>query len=244
MRLGRWQFTPGLWPTLVTILLLGILVSLGFWQLDRAAQKRQLLADYAQENADRSPLRVKVDTDVGPELDYRRAEIVGHYDAAHQFLLDNRTHNGAAGYEVITPLVVAGGGAILVNRGWIPLGPSRDQLPSVNVGADARTLAGRLRQLPTRVFMIGAELPRSVWPYRVEHIDTRLFANELGYPVSAYTLLLDADAPDGYVRDWQPVQGFGPERNVGYAVQWFGLAVALASIYLVVNLHKVTSDES
>ncbi len=243
MRFGRWHFTPGLWPTLVTILLLGILVSLGFWQLDRAEQKRRLVSAYEQQGGDRSLLRMTAGAGIGPELEYRRAEASGRYDGAHQFLLDNRTHNGEVGYEVITPLITDQGGAILVNRGWIPLGEGRDRLPSVSVATDARRVVGRLKLLPRHVFMLGEEQPRTTWPYRVEHIDTERFEKELGYPVSAYTLLLDSAATDGYLRDWQPVQQFGPERNVGYAVQWFGLAVALAGIFLAVNLHKVTHDE-
>lgn len=245
MRIGRWQFTPGLWPTLVTIVLLGLLLSLGFWQLDRAQQKRDLLSAYEQEQRrDRSPVRLRPDLKPGPELDYGHGEAVGHYDAAHQFLLDNRTHDGQVGYEVITPLLTDQGGAILVNRGWIPIGQGREQLPSVKVDDAPRTVAGRIKRLPERVFTLGEEQPRTAWPYRVQRIDVERFTRELGYPVSAYTLLLDAAAADGYLRDWKPVQGFGPERNVGYAVQWFGLAATLAAIFLFVNLQPLSRDDS
>jgi surfeit locus 1 family protein len=243
MRLGSWQFAPGLWPTLVTIVLLGLLTSLGFWQLDRAEQKRRLLAQYEQLAGDRSPLRPDPRAELGPEFNYRGARVSGYYDGAHQFLLDNRTLDGQPGYEVITPLVTGDGAAFLVNRGWIPLGPGRDRLPEVTVDGQPRSVSGQIKLPPSRVFMLAEEQPRRVWPYRVQHIDVERFERELGYPVSSYMLLLDPSAPDGYRRNWQPVQGFGPERNVGYAVQWFGLAAALLVIYLVVNLRKVNSDE-
>lgn len=243
MTFGRWRFSPGLWPTLVTILLLGILLSLGFWQLDRAEQKRQMIAAYDAQGRERSRLLLKAATRIGPEFEFRSAQTAGRYDGAHQFLLDNRTHNGQAGYEVITPLLTGEGGAILVDRGWIPLGESRDRLPSVAVDDGPRLLTGRIKLPPSRVFTLGEEQPRSEWPYRVQRVDAERFARELGYPVSGYTLLLDADVADGYVRDWKPVQGFGPERNVGYAVQWFGLAAALLAIFLVVNLRKANRDE-
>ena len=63
-------------------------------------------------------------------------------------------------------------------------------------------------------------------------------AQELGYALLPVVLLLDPDQDQGFARDWTPLQ-FGPERNVGYAVQWFGLAAALLVIYLVVNTRKL-----
>lgn len=228
---------------MLTIVLLGILLSLGFWQLDRAEQKRKLVADFEQGVGDRTPLRLTSASDVAPEFEYSRAEARGSYDNSQQFLLDNRTRGGRVGYEVLTPLITANGSAILVNRGWVPLGMSRDRLPQVVVGEQPRTVIGLLKLSPGKVFMLGAEQPRTIWPYRVQHVDVDLFSKELGYPVSPYTLLLDSQQPDGYVRDWRPVE-FGPERNVGYAVQWFGLAAALLTIYLLVNLKRDGDNET
>ena len=65
-----------------------------------------------------------------------------------------------------------------------------------------------------------------------------MLGDELGYQLMPVMLLLEPEEPDGFVREWHPLT-FGPERNVGYAVQWFGLALALAIIYLAVNLHRV-----
>ena len=49
-------------------------------------------------------------------------------------------------------------------------------------------------------------------------------------------VLLDAREPQGFLRQWQ-APGFGPERHIAYAVQWFGLALALTVIYIWMNLH-------
>jgi surfeit locus 1 family protein len=57
-------------------------------------------------------------------------------------------------------------------------------------------------------------------------------ADRLGAPVLDYQLLLDAAAPDGYVRDWQaPV--VAPERHLAYAGQWWALAVGAVAAALV-----------
>jgi surfeit locus 1 family protein len=238
MRLGSLEFSPGRWPTAITIVLFGILLSLGFWQLDRAGQKRVLLAEY-NAGVRATVLRLDAGLSSVTGLQYQFASATGHFDAEHQFLLDNRTHEGVAGYEVLTPLILTDAAVgVLVNRGWIPLGVSRQALPQIPVGRGERTVTGRLKEPTLKGFTLGDEEIRRGWPYRVQRVDINRLAGELGYPLLPLELLLDPGQPDGYVRDWHPLMTFGPERNVGYAVQWFGLAAALIIIYLAVNLRK------
>lgn len=243
MRLGGLEFKPGRWPTLITVVLLGLLVSLGNWQLQRAEQKRALLAAYESARPD-TTIRLQPGMPVYAGLAYQHAVGTGHYDATHQFLLDNRIHEGRAGYHVLTPFVLNGSKrAVLVNRGWLPLGASRERLPEIAIGAEDRTIQGRVRLLPERVFTLGEEQPRRGWPYRIQRVRTDALAGELGYSLLPFVLLLDPDQPQGYVRDWRPFPSrFGPQRHIGYAVQWFGLAVALLVIYLIVNIRKVESS--
>ncbi len=238
MRFGKLEFRPGLLPSLVTLLLLGLLMSLGFWQLDRAEQKRALLSGYS---VDRSSTVIQLEPGLQSYADfnYHFATATGHYDAARQFLLDNRTHKGQAGYHVLTPFMLRdSAAAVLVNRGWIALGESRDRLPDPAVDAGWRTIGGRIKLPVGKSFTLGKEEPRGGWPYRIQRVDMEALAQELGYPLLPLVLLLDPDQDQGFVRDWQPLQ-FGPERNVGYAVQWFGLAAALLLIYLAVNTRKL-----
>ncbi len=238
MHIGSLEFSPGRWPTAVTLILLGILVSLGFWQLDRAEQKRALLAQYGGGQK-QTILQLEADLKSAAGLDYQDAVVVGHYDSGHQFLLDNRIHAGQAGYQVLTPFAIRDSGvAVLVNRGWIPLGKSRDRLPDVTVHEDRQRISGRLKIPPQKVFMLGEEDPRQGWPWRIQRIRIESLSEQLGRPLLPVVLLLDAGQPDGYVRQWRPLVGFGPERNVGYAVQWFGLAAALLIIYLAVNTRR------
>ncbi|HHH45236.1 MAG TPA: SURF1 family protein [Gammaproteobacteria bacterium] len=237
MRIGGLEFRPGRWPSLVTLLLLGLLLSLGFWQLDRAREKRALLAEFAQ-GRDGAIIQIEADLRSFDGLQYERAGAIGHYDTAHQFLLDNRTYNGKAGYHVLTPFMLRDSGAgVLVNRGWVPIRGGRDRLPELAVGSEHRRLTGLIKQPSGKTFMLGEEEARKGWPYRIQRIETERLARELGYPLLPIVLLLDPDEEDGFVRDWHPLV-FGPERNVGYAVQWFGLALALLVIYIVVNTKK------
>lgn len=238
MRIGSLEFSPGHWPTVVTLALLGVLVSLGFWQLDRAEQKRELLAQYGA-GRDRTVLQIEADLTSAAGLDYQSASVAGHYDSGHQFLLDNRTHEGQAGYQVLTPFVIRDSKvAVLVNRGWVRMGNSRDRLPDVMVPEGWRQVLGRLKVPPKKVFMLGEDEPRQGWPWRIQQIRIELLSAELGRPLLPVVVLLDAEQPDGYVRQWQPLVGFGPERNIGYAIQWFGLAATLLVIYLAVNTRR------
>ena len=230
------HFKPALLPTIITLILLYLLVSLGFWQLDRADEKRALLAEYRQGDEDGAIFIRQQMADI-EDLAYQMARSRGRYDSRQQLLLDNRTHDGQAGYHVVTPLRLPDGSAVLVNRGWIGLGPDRSQLPDVPVSESERQVVGRIKPLQENVFRLGDELPRERWPYRVQHIDVEAISAELGYPVMPFVLLLASDQDDGFVRDWKPLT-FGPERNKGYAVQWFGLAAALLLIYIVVNIKR------
>ncbi|HED17964.1 MAG TPA: SURF1 family protein [Gammaproteobacteria bacterium] len=239
MLIGSLEFSPGRWPTAVTLVLLGLLISLGFWQLDRAEQKRALLDQYGGGQK-QTVLQLEADLKSAAGLNYRNAVVTGHYDSGHQFLLDNRTHAGQVGYEVLTPFSIRDANvAVLVNRGWIPLGASRDRLPEVTVREDQQQISGRLKIPPKKVFMLGEEDPRQGWPWRIQRIRIEALSAELGRPLLPVVFLLDAEQPDGYTRKWRPLTGFGPERNVAYAVQWFGLAVTLLIIYLKVNTHKI-----
>jgi surfeit locus 1 family protein len=239
MHAGRVEFRPGRWPTLITIVFLGILVSLGFWQLDRAEQKRILLDQYRGKD---NPTVFQLDPamPVSDDLQYQYTTASGHFDARRQFLLDNRIYESRVGYHVLTPFILDdfSGVAVLVNRGWIPLGDSREQLPNLPVDTGMRELLGRIR-IPPQAFTLGEEEVRVGWPYRIQQIDTHQLAGELGYPLLPFVVLLDENEENGFVRDWRPVT-FGPERNVGYAVQWFGLALALLILYLAANI-RMTS---
>lgn len=238
-----YRFRPSLWPSAVTLLLLLVLSSLGFWQLDRAQQKRELLDRYEAQDAG-APIRVDDRLRSSADLEFRAAQANGRYDGAHQFLLDNRTHHGVAGYQVLTPLRLAGGKqAILVNRGWVPQGATRQDLPDLPVPAGPVQVQGLLRAPPQKVFVLGEGEDRELgWPKLLQRVRLDLQSEQLGYALSPMMLLLDAGEEYGFTREWQPIH-FGPERNVGYAVQWFALATALMLIYLVVNTKRDVRDD-
>src|SRR5688572_28185268 len=139
-------FSPS-WPmTLATLVLLGFFVSLGRWQWQRGVDKQAVWAEFQRDAPAAS-----VDGGVDDLPRFSRVELRGRFDPAHQFLLDNRTHQGRPGYEVLTPFVTENAGRVLVNRGWIAFTGYRDRLPDVSTNlsnADSVTITGRVEELP------------------------------------------------------------------------------------------------
>lgn len=233
IRVGNRVFAPGLVPTLVMLPLLALLLSLGSWQLRRAHEKAVLFDAFAR-GAD-ATLALPAGATAVP----RYAHVVTHgaYLPDRQILIDNMTHAERAGYRVLTPLVRDDGSVVLVDRGWVPLvDGARTRLPDVDVDSEPREIAGRVDDPPRAGIDIDTPLGEG-WPRVLSFPKIAQLEHALGRRIYPRIVLLDADRPDGYVRDWQP-PGFPPERHVGYAVQWFGLALTLVIIYLVVNLEK------
>ncbi len=164
----------------------------------------------------------------------------GSYDGQHQFLLDNMSHAGRPGYEVLTPLQLADGRTVIVNRGWVALSASRARLPEIGLDATAPVTAlGRLDDLPVAGIALGhvAPAPGTAWPKLTSFPTMADLAAALGRPLEPRQLLLDADQPLGYVRDWRP-SGLGPARHLAYAVQWWTFAALALGLYVYLNWRK------
>jgi surfeit locus 1 family protein len=228
------SFVPRPFTTLLAISLIALLVSLGRWQLHRAEEKRVLFSAFAAGSAATHPVGLRT-----PKLPrYGGVEATGRYDGTRQILIDNMVDAERAGYFVITPFALQGGGWVLVNRGWVPLGTSRADRPLIPVADDSRSIRGRADNLPSPGIHMGVPAALAP-PYPVvatypTRAEVALLLQESDWTAAADLILLDAAEPDGYVRHWAP-PGFAPMRHIGYAVQWFGLALALAVIYVVTN---------
>lgn len=227
-------------PTIVTLMLLPVLIGLGFWQLDRAEQKeaaKTLVQIRGQETAQRissSPVDAAA-------IAHYKVVVSGRYAPRHQFYLDNKVHQGRAGYHVITPLRIDSGNShVLINRGWLPWGDNRDRLPEISIPAGKQEIMGIAVTPPEKFFQLApAQEIGDTWPKVWQNLDLQRFSRAVSFPVQPIVIVLDPDKSGGFVRDWRPgPRTFGPERHRAYAFQWFSLAAALAAIYLVVNVRR------
>ncbi len=240
MWLREVTFRPGLVPSLVTIVMFCVLLGLGFWQLDRARQKESLQhAFLARTSLPPVPLSSLDIEDPGTR--YYKVSAQGRYDVEHQILLDNQVQAGRPGYHVYTPLQLTGESVgILVNRGWVALGESRQSVPDLTIVVRDVNIAGSLGQPANPGIRLQAESNAAVsWPQVVGYVDYRELAEDLGYPLAPTVMLLSPESGEGFLREWRPhVPGMGPQRHRGYALQWFSLAATLVVIYVVVNMRR------
>ena len=238
IKLGSRVFAPRVFTTLLTLALIALLISLGRWQLHRSAEKQALFDAFAAG----TDATVAIDAATPPVRRYQHVEVRGHYDPTRQILIDNmESADGRAGYYVLTPFAIQTGGWILVNRGWVPLGASRAAKPEVPVSSDERNVRGRADHLPSPGIRLGGAAPLAP-PYPVvadfpQLADLAGLLHEKSFAQAAPVVLLDPQEPDGYERRWSP-PGFPPMRYLAYAIQWFGLALTLAVIYVVTNLRR------
>ena len=216
------------------LILLGACISAGIWQLGRASEKQQLNIAFAGGSIG-NMIQQPVADAAAQEYRFRMFELSGYYDSEHQILLDSMVRQGRNGYQVLTPFRTQEM-TVLVNRGWVQASPDRQQLPDTSVGKEPRKIIARLNRLPEP----GIRLPPPVtqdgaWPRRMLFPTGDQIGINLGYAVANYQLLLDPAASDGYARDWKAVE-IGPEKNFGYAMQWFAFGLLALIIYISLNL--------
>lgn len=226
------RFRAPAWAWLLTAAAVALFAALGAWQLQRGAAKRAMVATLADVAA---PAERLAATSPPPrELELRRAEATGRYVPDRQLLQDGQSLRKRPGYHVWTPLRLADGAVVVVNRGWIPL--DRAGLEAAPPAGEV-TVRGFWRGLPEpglRLAPPAACVPARTWPATVLYPTAAEVDCHLGQAALPGLLLLDASQPGGFAREWSDF-GFPPERHYGYAVQWLALAVAALVIFLVIN---------
>lgn len=226
----RRRFRPRALPTVAAIAAVVVFVAAGQWQGRRMHEKEALRAQLdlaaAQPPVEVSTLSPDVDWTA---LRYRAVVATGSFDARRQILVDNRVHEGRAGYYVVTPLALADGRRVLVNRGWTPQGASRAAPPEVVTPPGNVSVVGRIA-IPSAGFIeLTREAPSGVvW----QNVDPARFTATTGVVVLPFVIeATRAPAPDdGLVRDW-PAPDFGVEKHRAYMLQWYALVALVVVLW-------------
>jgi cytochrome oxidase assembly protein ShyY1 len=208
-----------------------VMVLLGTWQLHRY-QERAATNERIDAAAARPPVPVDEVLPPGPAraggagpapagtAAWTRVTVTGRYDPARTVLVRNRTVDSRVGYEVLTPLLLGDGSAVLVDRGWIPPAPGAatavPQVPATPGGQV--TVVGRVHLSEARPDAVLRRDGR----LETRRISVPRIAGELPYPVRGAYLLVDTQTPAAdpafapipirHENDWQ---------NAGYVVQWW-----------------------
>ncbi len=217
--------------TLAALLGVAATLSLGRWQLSRAAQKEALQAAIDAQN--RLPATDLADLSRNADLiglEHRQASVRGRWLAERTVFLDNRQMHGQPGFFVVTPLQLPGrADVLLVQRGWVPRNfVDRTALPPIDSPVGEVEVRGRIAPPPGKLYEFQGGQPG---PIR-QNLDLAAFAAETGLPLLPVSLLqTGVDASDGLQRDW-PAANIGVEKHYGYAFQWFGLATLITILYV------------
>lgn len=223
--------------TLLGLAFVGLFTGLGCWQLSRAHDKQNLINSYSSRIHD-SPYTGE---DLNSLKDWRfyRVQLTGYFDNQHAILLDNKTYRGKVGYDIYVPFHARGlSQAILVNRGFLPLGASRRELPMISPIKGPTTIIGMIN-LPPLYVSLGhmSEHLTPSWPLRVQFINLPQLATLLNDKLFPYVVNLDPKDPRAYASEWK-ITTLSPDKHLGYAVQWFALAGTLLILSLALNRVK------
>jgi len=221
---------------IVLAVLLPTFISLGLWQWNKAEAKQALQAE-RDRRGNATPIPFPADPVTVDKLRNRHLTVRGTYDARHQVLIDNRLHEGVAGYHVVTPLRLADSDRyVLINRGWLPAPADHREQPAAPVPTGEIELSGIAVPPPERFFNL-AEQPASGWEPVWQNLDLKRFRGLLPGYLHEVIIQLDPQAPAGFNREW-PRPDERIERHRSYALQWFGFAIASLGIWLFLLLRR------
>ncbi len=246
LQIGSFTFAPKLIPTLLALICIPVLISLGLWQLDRAHEKRVI--DQGVNDAIAKPALLVNDANfkkLENEI-YRTAALTGQFDIKQQFLLDNRTHQGKPGYHVLSPFIFEQSSnsnttkyAVLINRGWITYRDTRENIPSIEVTEKEIEIHGTIKEVPRSIVLNETTQQQNEpnKPKLIQSVQIAELNDSLEYTLLPIMIELEKADENGFIREWQPYYG-SIDKHKAYATQWFSMAAILLFLYIKLNTKK------
>lgn len=244
MRTAKFTFHFNWKLTLFSAVLFPCLLSLGFWQIDRAEQKQTILQDWQQQQA-QPPISFHTYLQSNPtQTRFRRVWAEGHINTQKYWLIENKVVNGRIGAYVVAVLqpktfeVETGVKPLLINLGWIELPARRDESPEINLTSTSLRFTGMLSKVNSSPLIDEAQNTHNQWPHKMLEIDVSEMEKQLGFELYDWVLKVDPDSPAAYHVNWQAVN-MTSTQHIGYAVQWFSLAAALFVLWVLASSNLI-----
>lgn len=232
MSLFKFEFNWKL--TLFTVVLLPLLVSLGLWQMQRAEEKRVLKDKWTQEQS-----LPPISFSPNQQSDFRRVILHGEFLPEKYWLKENQMLNGQLGYHVIMPFKLSDFEHIVaVDRGWIEGSPLREFVPDVKTPSGEIVVTGALVVPSDSKLIREADVRAKTWPHKILEEDLPVLSKQLGRTLYPQLLRIDPDSQGALTVYWRPIN-MSPAKHLGYAVQWFGMALALIILYICASTNIV-----
>ena len=202
-----------------------IFTLLGFWQIERGLLKTELINEFNLEQT-QPPNKISNSSKA-----WSRVFIEGLYDPSQQTLIDNQINNGKVGYKIYTPFYYGDDQAIFVDRGWIPQGKTRNDLPNLDFNANKMIITGSLIK-PEKEFLAGDELLTDKWPMVSQTKSPEII--ETAYKDKFFDKVLILEAGSKLMNEYIAIIPFSinPAKHFGYALQWFTMSIVLAGMFI------------
>lgn len=236
------RFAPNWKLTLFALVFLPILIGLGSWQLRRAEEKRGVEAALADAAATGVRALHADERATPPHL--APVRVSGRLDGERLVFLDNRTHEGRAGYELWALLEETGPDAgFLVGLGWMAAPARREDLPEVSLPSVPLTLHGVVLTEQPETPVFGPVAEAGQWPMRVQRLELAALEAAFGLRLYDWPIVVDAGEPGVRIHVFDPVR-MGSSTHTGYAVQWFGLAAVLLVGWCIASLRRTAAPST
>lgn len=248
---GHRNFAPTLIPTIAFLLLLPVLLRLGIWQLDRADEKRQLIASLEAKSSQPSmSLEQALQLE---QADQTKVAVSGQAVPNLHLVVDNQKRDGRLGYEVYALWQTESKASgqlpeyVLVSRGWLPRQDFYEKVPTIPNFED-QSLEGQLyfSKGSNQVVAQNAQWQKFDNAWLIGQFDLETIAEkagEIGYHTAPFVVRQQAEPNSPFIRQWELVAS-PPEKHIAYAIQWFGMALVLIILFIVLNLKRERQDES
>ncbi|MDP2142147.1 MAG: SURF1 family protein [Gammaproteobacteria bacterium] len=244
--LGRLRIRINPLIAVSVILTLGLLINLGFWQLGRAEEKRQLQREMqARQLESAVPIaqipQGSISEEQAQALENQNVIATGTYWNEASFVVAFQFFQGAPGFELVTPFELSDTGEfVLVSRGWIAPGPGDDGMPFIVPVDGEQTLTGQLHIPPAAVGTTQVE--GEAWPLRFRRLDIARVAAVIDRELQPWVVRLAAGGPGVLARHW-PTVTVSTRSNIQYALQWFGMALLVLVITVLMSTNVLALKE-
>ncbi|MFT5719640.1 MAG: cytochrome oxidase assembly protein ShyY1 [Oleiphilaceae bacterium] len=228
-----------------SLLVFSLLIKLAVWQLDRAAQKEtrlEKIASYQQQDAMSLSLIMQLEQRQ-EDLNDLPIDLTGSFNNQQRFLLDNQVYNGRLGYRVVQLFEDAQSGMmVLVNLGWLQGSIDRAFIPQLKIIEGVVSFKGNVRILEPPILLEEQILKNEHWPQRIQSIEIDKISVLLQKPLVPFIVYIDNSEALGYIKNWLPIV-MPPEKHLGYAFQWFSLALAWLMLMLYAAYKSAITPE-
>ena len=233
------------WKIAVCVLLgFSVLIKLGFWQLDRANEKREIIRAVELRQSAEPVIPGSLSKINKKDFEHQRLRLQGSYNNEKNILIKRQIHQGRYGYEVITPFMLESDKHwLLVSRGWIEDQQGAGAIPVVEpVDGSVELIAGV--HYPTgQAFFKAGSIATDDWPLILSRLNLQGLSPLFDQKIYPFVVRLDEKIPGVYIRHWQP-EVIKVSTNISYAVQWFIFAFLLLLVALLVSSNLLSLHRS